>query len=93
MWRLLQVSEACANETRQHLRDGTPTRLPGAVRASLGIGTTADDVDALVEAVAAIASSGPAWRYVRRPGPHDQYRLCPDPRPMPSFSFPLIAEA
>jgi selenocysteine lyase/cysteine desulfurase len=89
MWRLLRVSEACATETRMHLRDGTAARLPGAVRASVGIGTTPDDIDALVDALAAIAESGPAWRYVKRPGAHDEYRPSPDPRPTPDLPFDL----
>jgi selenocysteine lyase/cysteine desulfurase len=63
MLQLLHVSEACATETRVKLRDGENTHIPGAVRMSIGVGTTADDVDRLVDAVERIAKDGPAWTY------------------------------
>ncbi|MFD0557721.1 selenocysteine lyase/cysteine desulfurase [Stackebrandtia endophytica] len=34
-----------------------------AVRASVGLGSTEDDVDRLIEAVSILAADGPAWRY------------------------------
>ncbi len=89
MWRLLQVSEACADETRAKLRAGAATRLPGAVRASVGIGTTTDDVDYFIDAVSEVASTGPRWRYLRRHGTHDEYVPDPDPRSMPAVRFDL----
>jgi selenocysteine lyase/cysteine desulfurase len=52
---------------------GTP-QLPGAVRASLGLGTTEHDVDQLVEALGAIARHGPAMRY-EHVLEHDEHRL------------------
>ena len=53
-------------------RGGTP-ELPGAVRASIGLGTTEHDVDRLVGRSAAIARHGPAMRYEHVPE-HDEYR-------------------
>ncbi len=41
--------------------------LPGAVRASAGISTTAGDIDRLLTAVAAVASRPPAMPYVADP--------------------------
>jgi hypothetical protein len=47
--------------------------LPGAVRASIGLGTTIADVDRLVAALEDIAHTGPRARYVHVPE-HDEYR-------------------
>ena len=63
-------------------RAGGRPALPGAVRASFGLGTTARDVDRLVDALAGIARSGPRWGYVRD-GAHDEYRPAPDVRALP----------
>ncbi len=51
-----------------------PNAVPNAVRASVGVGTTVDDVDALVDAVAELSESGPRWDYRMVDG-----RLAPDP--------------
>jgi selenocysteine lyase/cysteine desulfurase len=53
-----------------------------AVRASIGVGTTADDVDRLLHAVEQIARHGPRWTYVERGG---SVLPDPDPRPRPSL--------
>lgn len=67
---------------------GDTVDMPGAVRLSMGLGTTRADVDALVEAVERIATDGPGWTYRSAPdGTH-----CwpdPDPRPRPSLPFEL----
>ena len=71
----------CAHPLMDHFaaRDGGTRH---AVRASVGVGTGADDVDRLLEAVARIARDGPSWSYVERGG----YVLPdPDPRPRPSL--------
>jgi len=53
-----------------------------AVRASIGVGTGAEDVDRLLAAVERIARHGPSWNYVSRNG----YVLPdPDPRPRPGL--------
>jgi hypothetical protein len=53
-----------------------------AVRASIGVGTGADDIDRLLNAVEHIARHGASWSYVERGG----YVLPdPDPRPRPSL--------
>jgi selenocysteine lyase/cysteine desulfurase len=53
-----------------------------AVRASLGLGSSAADVDRLIEALAALRSRGPEWTYA---GAEGGYRPVPDPRPLPDW--------
>lgn len=53
-----------------------------AVRASLGVGTGADDIDRLLGAVERIARDGTRWNYVNRGG---SVVPDPDPRPRPSL--------
>ena len=49
--RLLQVPEAEAQRLQDELRRGREPELPGAVRASIGLGTTVEDIDALTGAL------------------------------------------
>jgi selenocysteine lyase/cysteine desulfurase len=49
--RLLKVPEAEAQRLQDDLRRGLEPELPGAVRASVGLGTTVSDIDALVGAL------------------------------------------
>jgi selenocysteine lyase/cysteine desulfurase len=79
---LLGVPEDDLRALRAEVRSGRRPAMPGAVRASFGLGTTAQDVDRLVDALAAIADSGPRWSYVRD-GAHDEYRPAPDVRALP----------
>jgi selenocysteine lyase/cysteine desulfurase len=58
--RLLGVGRAGLDEARAAVRRGDRSGIPGAVRASCGLGTSSDDVDALLEALAALASGIPA---------------------------------
>ena len=53
--RLLGVPEAEAQWLHDELRDGREPELPGAVRASIGLGTTIADIDALTGALAEIS--------------------------------------
>jgi selenocysteine lyase/cysteine desulfurase len=63
---------------------------PGAVRASFGVGTCADDVDRLVEALHDILAHGPRWSYKQMDG---RFAPDPDPRPRPKFaSLDLMAD-
>jgi selenocysteine lyase/cysteine desulfurase len=50
----------------------------GAVRASIGLGTSGDDVDALLGALESLIVDGPAWKYTASDG-----YLSPDPDPRP----------
>ena len=64
--RLLGVGPAGIAEARAAVRRGDRSAIPGAVRASCGLGTTAEDVDALLSAVGHLAAGAPApVRYVQ----------------------------
>jgi selenocysteine lyase/cysteine desulfurase len=71
----------CAHPLMDHFAagHGGPRQ---AVRASIGVGTSAEDIDRLLGAVERIALHGASWSYVNRGG----YVLPdPDPRPRPSL--------
>ncbi|EWM12202.1 aminotransferase class V-fold PLP-dependent enzyme [Kutzneria sp. 744] len=53
-----------------------------ALRASVGLGTTAEHVDRLVLALRELVLDGPKWTYTRT---GDEWRPTPDPRPVPEF--------
>ena len=61
----------------------------GAVRASIGLGTSSHDVDAILQAIENLIANGPSWDYVA----HDGY-LSPNPDPRPSIDevFPLYSD-
>ena len=58
--RLLGVGPDAVAEARAEVLAGDRRNIPGAVRASGGLGTTDDDVDTLLSAVAALAAGEPA---------------------------------
>jgi len=58
--RLLGVDRAGVDRARAAVLRGERSAIPGAVRASCGLGTTGDDVDALLDAVHALAAGAPA---------------------------------
>jgi selenocysteine lyase/cysteine desulfurase len=58
----------------------------GALRASLGVGSSSDDVDRLLQAVERLLVDGEAWDYALD---HGRWAPSPDPRP----SVPWLAEA
>ena len=70
---LLALPEPEMRRYARELRAGGAPQLPGAVRASIGLGSTEEDVDRLVEALGGIARHGPAMRYEHVPE-HDEYR-------------------
>ena len=53
-----------------------------AVRASLGLGSRAADVDRLTEALGALRAHGPSWAYADAAG---GYAPVPDPRALPDW--------
>jgi selenocysteine lyase/cysteine desulfurase len=61
--RLLGIPNADVDRLAAELRAGRHPALPGAVRASIGLGTTPDDIDLLVDALREIATTGPRCRY------------------------------
>ena len=66
LMRLLGLTPAEIGEYRDAVRRGDKRAIPGAVRASTGISTTAGDIERFVSAVAAVANGEPA------PVPYDQ---------------------
>jgi selenocysteine lyase/cysteine desulfurase len=57
--RLLGVGREGVARARDAVRRGDRSAIPGAVRASCGLGTSGEDVDALLEALGALASGAP----------------------------------
>jgi selenocysteine lyase/cysteine desulfurase len=66
--RLLGMRDAEVERLGDELRAGRRPPLPGAVRASIGLGTTAEDVDLLVDALGELANRGPRATYRYVPG-------------------------
>jgi selenocysteine lyase/cysteine desulfurase len=64
--RLLGVGPAGVADARAAVLRGDRSAIPGAVRASCGLGTSGEDVDALLGAVRSIVGGGPA------PVPYEQ---------------------
>jgi selenocysteine lyase/cysteine desulfurase len=87
--RLLRLSEDDADAMRARVADGDRERLPGALRASLGVGTRDEDVDALIDALAGLIAHGPAWTYSPTDAP-GHYAPDPDPRELPELSCRLV---
>jgi selenocysteine lyase/cysteine desulfurase len=58
--RLLGVGRDGVDQARAAVQRGDRSGIPGAVRASCGLGTTDDDVDALLGALRALAADEPA---------------------------------
>ncbi len=56
--RLLGMSDEAVDTYRREVIAGDHRNIPGAVRASAGLGTSAADIDALVSAVALLAGGG-----------------------------------
>jgi selenocysteine lyase/cysteine desulfurase len=90
--RLLRVDEAGSEAIRQQIADGDKTQVPGAVRISIGAGTTEGDVDRAAEALAALATDGPRWTYSQSRAT-GEYEPDPDPRPLPALPFRLADHA
>jgi selenocysteine lyase/cysteine desulfurase len=65
--RLLGLSGGDLEQFRAAARHHDRSSLPGAVRASCGISTTAADVERLLAAVASIAAGPPPVTYVADP--------------------------
>ena len=58
--RLLGVGREGVDRARAAVRRGDRNAIPGAVRASCGLGTSGDDVDALLDALRSLAAGAPA---------------------------------
>ena len=74
--RLLDLDEPELTRLRHQLQAGRRPPLPGAVRASIGLGTLPGDIDRLTGALREIADCGPRQRYRHVPE-HDEYEPVP----------------
>ena len=80
----------CAHPLLAHIaggvdgwRPGCGEDVPGAIRASLGLGSREEDIDRLADALLEIGVHGPRWTY--RAGPDGTVVPDPDDRPAPAF--------
>lgn len=89
MVSLLEVSDAEVHRLFDETRLGHHERLPGAARASLGLGSTRADVDALAAALDTLVADGPEWTYSIDPDT-GMYEPDPDPRPLPDLGLRLV---
>jgi selenocysteine lyase/cysteine desulfurase len=89
MMRLLHVDDAEAHRLVEETRAGHHERLPGAARMSLGLASTAADIDEFADALRAIATDGPRWTYSVNQET-DEYEPDPDPRPLPPLAARLV---
>jgi selenocysteine lyase/cysteine desulfurase len=85
---LLDIDDRAVADIGAALRAGRSVPLPGAVRLSIGLGTTSADIDRLVDAVEQIAVDGPRWTYHTSADGRDCWPD-PDPRPRPDVAFEL----
>jgi selenocysteine lyase/cysteine desulfurase len=76
MTQLLGIPDEELARLAAELRAGRRPPLPGAVRASLGVGTTVDDIDRLLDALHEIATTAPRSHYLHRAG-LDEYHPAP----------------
>ena len=58
--RLLGMDDADVDAYRRDVLQGDHRGIPGAVRASAGLGTSADDIEAILTAVAELAAGAPS---------------------------------
>jgi selenocysteine lyase/cysteine desulfurase len=70
----VRAGRFCAHPLLDRLNGGAT-----AVRASVGVGTSSDDVDRLLVALDALVTSGPRWTYDADHVP------VPDPRSLPAW--------
>ena len=83
---LLGITPKQADEVRSALRKGEHAHVPGAVRASFGVGTTRDDIGALCDALTELVERGPRLDYVQDHTTGDFLPLG-DTRTWPAFDF------
>jgi len=72
----------CAHPLLARLARASAVPDGAAVRASLGLGSRAADVDLLVDALAALRAHGPSWAYA---GAEGGFAPRPDPRLLPDW--------
>ncbi len=90
MTSLIKISDADAGQIRADIAASHRDRVPGAVRASLGLGTTHEDIDYLVAALESVRRDGPGWHYSVSEA-SGEYEPDPDSRVWPELPFPCSA--
>ncbi len=60
---LMHIDDAAARQVRARMAEGDRSQMPGLLRASFGLYNTREDVDALVEALHAVAQGAYRGRY------------------------------
>ena len=83
---LLGISLSDRHMIGERLRRGEHRNIPGAVRASFGIGTTIEHIDRLVDALADLSEHGPRLRYEEDPDTGDHHPVG-DRRVFPAFDL------
>lgn len=84
---LLRLTDEEVGRIREDLAADPRTRLPGAVRISMGLDTTAHDIEIVADALEAISEGGPAWSY--REAEPGEWVPDPDPRRWPDLGIAL----
>jgi selenocysteine lyase/cysteine desulfurase len=72
----------CAHVATRRLLDRVDATEQRALRASLGLGSTAEHVDRLVAALRELVANGPKWTYAQEDG---RWAPVDDNRPLPPF--------
>lgn len=88
MIHLLGIPDNHARELAASRHSETPQYLPGAVRASLGLGTTEQDVDLLIMAVTELAARED-WSRYQLSTDGTECSVIDDQRRLPCLPFPL----
>jgi selenocysteine lyase/cysteine desulfurase len=88
---LLHIDDEHHRRLREGLRLGGHPPMPGAVRASIGLGSTSDDLDRFVDALTELSAAGPRWTY-RTSADGSESVPEPDPRPWPRLSLHPAAQ-
>ncbi|MBV8527532.1 MAG: aminotransferase class V-fold PLP-dependent enzyme [Candidatus Dormibacteraeota bacterium] len=81
---LLGIGDEESNRVRAALSRGEHHSIPGAVRASFGLGTTPEHIDRLVDALTEMTTQGPRLEYREDPETGD-FTPVDDRRTFPAF--------
>lgn len=88
MQQLLDFDATEAASIRHDIACGRKDRVPGAVRISIGLGTTRQDIDDITQALMTIVTDGPSWGY-RVVEASGEYVPDPETRLWPDLPLPL----
>jgi selenocysteine lyase/cysteine desulfurase len=90
MTSLIKIDDSEAARIRVNIASCHKDRVPGAVRISLGLGSTREDIDYVAAALESIIRNGPRWSYRVLEGTAD-YVPEPETRSWPELPFSLNA--